>query len=110
MNIIIASPHFIVTEKLQEYTMEMAAKLSHLDSRLVKCDIILKIDNSSTNDNKVCEMIVVGDKKRLFATSRTQTFEESIANVIHELENQLRKQKVSPRHDGEKMEMDTDSK
>jgi putative sigma-54 modulation protein len=110
MKITIASPHFIVTEKLETYTMEMAAKLSHLDARLVRCDVLLKIDNSSTNDNKVCEMNVAGDKKKLFASSRSNTFEEAIANVIHELENQLRKQKVLPRRDGEKMEIDTDNK
>ncbi|HXB12980.1 MAG TPA: ribosome-associated translation inhibitor RaiA [Bacteroidia bacterium] len=109
MNIIIASPHFIVTEKLQAYTIEMADKLTHFDSHLIKCNVLLKIENSSTDDNKVCEMTATGDKKKLFASSRCTTFEEAVKNVVLELESQLRKQKVSARRDGEKMKMDSDT-
>jgi putative sigma-54 modulation protein len=107
MNIIIESPHVILTEQLQDYTMEKAGKLAHIDERLLKCEVLLKLDNSSTDDNKVCEMIVSGNKKRLFASSRNKTFEESVTQVIHELEKQLGEKKIAPRGSGEKIEMNT---
>jgi len=108
MKIIIESPHFTVDKQLQSYTMVKAAKLSHLDERLLKCEITLKLDHSSTDDNKVCEMKVSGDKRRLFASSRNKTFEESVAQVIHELEKQLGEKKIASRGSGEKIEMNTD--
>ena len=109
MKIIIESPHVILTEQLQEYTMEKAGKLGHIDERLLKCEITLKLDNSSTDDNKVCEMKVSGNKRRLFATSRNKTFEESVTQVIHELEKQLGEKKTAPRGSGEKIEMNADN-
>ncbi len=108
MKIIIASPHFTLSEELQQFTMDEAAKLAHLDQRLVMCSVLLKFEHSSTDDNKICEMNVTGDKKKLFASARSQSFEDAITHVIHEIENQLRKQKESPRHNGEKMQIDTD--
>jgi ribosomal subunit interface protein len=108
MKIIIASPHFTLSEQLQQFTMDEAAKLTHLDKNLVMCSVLLKLEHSTTNDNKICEMNVTGDKKKLFASARSESFEAAISNVIHELENQLRKQKESPRHGGEKIKIDTD--
>jgi len=109
MNIIIESPHVTLSEQLQEYIMEKAGKLAHIDEHLLKCEVTLKLDNSSTDDNKLCEMIVSGDKKRLFASSRNKTFEESVAHVVHELEKQLGERKKAPRGNGEKMEMNSDN-
>jgi putative sigma-54 modulation protein len=109
MNIIIESPHVTLSEKLQEYIVEKAGKLAHIDEHLLKCDVMLKLDGSTTDENKVCEMILSGDKKRLFASSRNKTFEESVAHVIHELEKQLGERKKAPRGNGEKIEMNSDN-
>jgi putative sigma-54 modulation protein len=108
MKIIIESPHIILTEQLQDYTMEKAGKLAQINGHLLKCEVLLKLDNSSTDDNKVCEMKVSGDKRRLFASSRNKTFEESVTQVIHELEKQLGERKLAPRGSGEKIEMNID--
>jgi putative sigma-54 modulation protein len=108
MKIIIESPHFTVDKQLQSYTMEKAAKLAQLDERLLKCEVLLKLDYSSTDDNKICEMVVSGDKKRLFASSKNKTFEESVAHVIHELAKQLGERKTAARGTGEKIEINTD--
>src|SRR5580692_5693727 len=108
MKIIIESPHITDNSLLQTYEMEKATKLAHIDERLVKCEVMLKLENSSTDDNKICEMSVVGDGKKLFASERSKTFEDAINRVVHALENQLRKQKITPRHSGKKIEMDND--
>jgi putative sigma-54 modulation protein len=108
MNTIIESPHIILTEQLQDYIMEKASKLAHIDEHLLKCEVTIKLDNSSTDDNKVCEMIVSGDKRRLFASSRSKTFEESVLQVVHALEKQIEEKKIAPRSNGKKIEMNTD--
>lgn len=108
MKIIIESPHFTVTHQLQSYTMEKAGKLVYLDERLMKCEVMLKLDKSDTDENKICEIKVSGDKKNLFASCRSLTFEDAINQVIHALEKQLRTQKISARHDGKKLEISSD--
>lgn len=105
MKIIIESPHFTVTEQLQNYTMEKVGKLAHMDERLMKCEVMLKLDKSDTDNNKICEIKVTGDKKNLFASCRRLTFEDAITHVIHALEKQLRTQKLTVRHDGKKLEI-----
>jgi putative sigma-54 modulation protein len=108
MKIIIESPHFTVNEQLQEYTMKKAGKLAHFDERLLKCEVLLKLDKSAKDDNKICEMKATGDKKSLFASSRSLTFEDAITDVVHALEKQLKKQKTTARRDGKKLEITND--
>ena len=108
MKIIIESPHFTVNEQLQAYTMKKVEKLAHFDERLIKCDVLLKLDKSAKDDNKICEIKATGDKKNLFAESRSLTFEDAITEVVHALEKQLKKQKTNARRDGKKLEMTSD--
>ena len=109
MKIIIESPQFTVNEQLQEYTIKKAGKLSHIDERLIKCEITLKLNNSDTDDNKICEIKVSGDQKNLFASGRNQTFEGAITEVIHAIEKQLKKEKVKARRDGRKIEIGSEA-
>jgi putative sigma-54 modulation protein len=108
MKIIIESPHFTVNEQLQHYVIKKVSKLAHFDERLIKSEVLLKLDNSGTDDNKVCEIRVNGDQKNLFASSRSIAFEDAITQVVHALEKQLRKQKVSARRDGKTIEINND--
>ena len=108
MKIIIESPHFTINEQLQSYTLEKVGKLAHFDEKLIKSEVMLKLDKAEADDNKICEIKVTGDKKNLFASRSSRTFEDAIIQVIHALEKQLRKQKVVARHDGEKLEINND--
>ena len=94
MQIIVASPHFTVSIGLNEYVIQKVKKLEHLNQRLIRCDVFLKLDKSGTDDNKVCEIKVSGSGKSIFAGSRGLTFEDSITQTVHAVEKQLRKQKT----------------
>jgi len=106
MEIIIESPHFTIDEQLQDYTMKKVGKLTHFDEMLLKSDVLLKLERSGTDDDKVCEIRVKTHHTDLFASSKNQTFEEAITQSVHALEKQLKKHKLQARRDGKKMDID----
>jgi len=109
METIIESPHFTVNTLLQEYILKKTSKLTKLDERLIKCHVLLKLDKSNIEENKVCEIKVDGPKKSLFASCQGLTFEDTITQTIHAIEKQLRTKKEKPRRDGKKLKMDEEN-
>ncbi len=108
MEIKIESPHFIVSSQLNDYVNEKVGKLERLNERLIRSEVCLKLDKSATDENKICEIRVVGPQKNLFASTRCMTFEDSIVETIHAIEKQLRKLKTKKEKGREKMQV-TDS-
>lgn len=108
MEIIIESPHFTVNELLQDYTIRKVGHLTHFNERLIKSEVLLKLDKSGTDDNKVCEIKVNAPQRNLFASSKGLTFEDAISQTVHALEKQLKKEKVKARRDSKKMEINSD--
>jgi putative sigma-54 modulation protein len=94
MEIRIESPHFKLAEQLNEYVNDKVIKLEHLNERLIRSEVCLKLDKSATTDNKICEIRVLSPGKDLFACKRNTTFEDAIAKTVHALEKQLRKKKT----------------
>jgi putative sigma-54 modulation protein len=109
MEIRIESPHFTVNELLQEYVNKKVAKLSHFNERIMWCNVLLRLDKSNTEENKVCEIKIHAPKEDLFATSRCTTFEDAVTETIHALEKQMRKKKTSWQKGKEKLDMETQS-
>src|SRR5580700_8870681 len=105
MEITIESPHFTVSSTLNEFIKAKAGKLEHLNERLILCEVCLKLDKSSTDDNKICEIKIIGPQINLFASERCMTFEDAISETIHALEKQLRKQKTKKEKGREKMQV-----
>ncbi len=106
MEIKIESPHFKVSKQLNQHIAEKVGKLEHLNERLIRSEVCLKLDKSSTDDNKVCEIKLVGPMKNLFASSRCMTFEDAITETMHALEKQLRKQKTKKEKGREKLHVE----
>ncbi len=109
METIIESPHFTVNDLLKEYILKKTKKLTKLDERLIKCHVLLKLDRSSTEENKICEIKADGPLKKLFASCQGLTFEDTITQTIHAIEKQLRAKKAKPRRDGKKLEIENES-
>lgn len=93
MEITIESPHFTISTPLNDYVINKVSKLEHLDERLIRSDVYLKLDKSSTDDNKICEIKITAPRKTIFASRRSLTFEDAITQTVHALEKQLRKRK-----------------
>lgn len=93
MNINIQSPHLKITPELNDFVIDKVSKFTNFYNNIVSCDVILKIENSSTDDNKVCEIRLAVPGNDLFAEKQTTTFEESVASAVTILEKQLQKKK-----------------
>jgi len=103
MNIIIESPHFTVNSLLEEYVTKKVSKLSHYNERILKAEVLLKLDTSDTEDNKICEIKVTAPGKNMFAECKCSTFEDAISDVTRSLEKQLKKQKAKFHQGTEKL-------
>ena len=106
MEITIESPHFTVSQQLNEFVKSKAQKLEHLHERLILCEVRLKLDKSSTDDNKICEIKILGPQIDLFASYHCITFEDAITETIHALEKQLRKEKTKKEKGRDKIEVE----
>jgi ribosomal subunit interface protein len=95
MEVIVESPHFIVNPSLEVYVRKKINKLNHFNNRLLRARVILKLDKSDTECNKVCELTLVAPRKNLFAIHNAITFEDAIIESVRSIESQLKKQKTS---------------
>ena len=94
MEISIQSPHFTTNDHLTDFVTKKVNSLSHLNSRIMKSEVCLKLDKSDTAENKVCEIKLVIPGNDLFAKRQCHTFEEAITKVVDALQEQVRKHKV----------------
>lgn len=106
MEIKIESPHFKLSQQLNVFVNEKVGKLEHLNERLIISEVCLKLDKSSTDDNKICEIKVLGPRIDLFASERSTTFENAVTSTIHALEKQLRKSKTRKEKGKDKMKIE----
>ncbi len=67
MTINTQSVHFDADTKLLEFVNERVNKLSSIYENIVDVDVILRLDKSSTNDNKIAEIKLRVKGSELFA-------------------------------------------
>jgi putative sigma-54 modulation protein len=106
MEIKIESPHFTVSRELNDFINAKVGKLEHLNERLIVSEVCLKLDKSSTDGNKICEIKVLGPQIDLFASQRNTTFEDAVTETVHALEMQLKKAKTKREKGRDKMEIE----
>lgn len=93
MTINTQSVHFDADNKLLGFVNERVSKLSSIYENIVDADVILRLDKSSTNDNKIAEIKIRVKGSELFAKKQCLSFEEAIDNSIDALKTQLKKYK-----------------
>lgn len=89
MKIIIQTPDFKATRKLEKFVNSHLTKLILLHDRIIEARVCLRVDTSDTNENKVCEIKLVIPGNDLFAAKQTETFEQSILKTIDALKHQI---------------------
>ena len=89
----IQSVHFDADKKLIDFATEKANKLTLLFDGLISCDIILRLDKASTNENKVAEIKFQAKGQELFSKKQSLSFEESIDLACEALKTQIKKHK-----------------
>jgi putative sigma-54 modulation protein len=93
MHINIQSLHFKASEPLQTFIRNKVEKLAHINNEIISGDIVLKLDNSDVNENKVCEIQIHIPGNNLFAKRQSSSFEEATNETVNALEEQLKKRK-----------------
>lgn len=93
MNININSVHFKTDVKLDNFIEKKLQKLSGLHEGVMGSDVILRVDNSETRDNKVAEIKLMLRGEELFAKKQSKTFEEATDMAVAALKKQIEKHK-----------------
>lgn len=93
MNIQIQSIHFDADKKLLDFVEEKVSKLGKFYDGIIGCEVFLKLENSSTAENKVAEIKVQIKGNDLFVKKQCKSFEEAIDLGSEALSSQIKKYK-----------------
>ena len=93
MKINIQSPGFKVNQQLNLFIQEKAEKLFNYYSDLISIEISLKISNSDTKENKVCEIRLVIPGNDILASAQCKTFEEAVLSVVETTKTRIKRKK-----------------
>ncbi len=94
MNIRIQSIGFTVKEKLTGFIKEKTEKLFRTYHNIISCEVVLKTDESDTNENKICDIRLIIPGNDLLARGQCKTFEEAAMQAIEALQKQIEKRKT----------------
>jgi len=93
MKINIQSLHFTPHAELNNFVLDKVTKLEKFDHNILSGDVCLKLEKSSTTDNKVCEIKLEIPGNDLFAKKQSKTFEEATVLAVDALQHQIEKLK-----------------
>ncbi|MDR2836199.1 MAG: ribosome-associated translation inhibitor RaiA [Bacteroidales bacterium] len=98
MEINVKSLHFDADKKLVEFINNKVGKLSQVADNIIEVDVVLKLEKSDVNENKIAEISVNIPKiTGIFAKRNAKTFEEAVDLSCEALKTQLKKEKGKQR-------------
>ena len=98
MNIKIQSVKFDADKKLIDYIEAKVGKLTQVADDILTAEVILRIDNSEKNENKIAEVSIdIPHGTDIFARKQSKSFEESVDDATAALRRQLKKFKEKQR-------------
>jgi putative sigma-54 modulation protein len=89
----IQSVHFDADKKLLDFATEKVNKLTTYFEGIISCDIIMRLDKSSTSDNKLVEIKLLMKGNELFSKKQAASFEEAVDLTCEALKTQIKKYK-----------------
>jgi putative sigma-54 modulation protein len=89
----IQSVHFDADKKLIDFINEKVSKLTQFHDAIIGSDVILRVENASTQDNKAAEIKLHLKGSHLFAKKQCTTFEEAVDTAVDALRTQIQKHK-----------------
>ena len=93
MKVSISSLHFKADSKLEDFIQEKVSKFPAIFDGVLGCDVTLRLDTATNNENKIAEIRVVIPGNDLFAKKQAKTFEEAVDNVVDALKRQIKRRK-----------------
>ncbi|MFN5183286.1 MAG: ribosome hibernation-promoting factor, HPF/YfiA family [Bacteroidota bacterium] len=89
----IQSVRFDADKKLVAFIEERIQKLDTFYEGIIGSEVILKLEKSDDNANKLAEIKIKISGNELFAKKQCASFEEAVDTAIDALKTQLKKQK-----------------
>jgi len=89
MNVKINSVHFRVDKKLEDFIREKLQKMPNLFDGVFDSEVILKLENSENQENKIVEIRLMIRGYDLFAKKHSASFEQAIDLAVEALRKQL---------------------
>lgn len=93
MTINITSVHFKADQKLEAFISSKLEKLSKHFQEIIGAEVVLKLDNTETPENKITEIRLLIKGNDLFASKQSKSFEEAADEAIDALKKQIEKYK-----------------
>ena len=97
MNIKIQSLKFDADTKLIDFVETKLNKLNQYYDSIIGAEVILKLDKSGDNDNKVADIKILIPGNDLFSKKQAKSFEEATDMATEALRRQLKKTKEKQR-------------
>ncbi|MCB9185707.1 MAG: ribosome-associated translation inhibitor RaiA [Flavobacteriales bacterium] len=93
MRVKIQSIHFDADKKLLNFVENKVGKLNTFSNNIIDSEVYLRLDKSSTHENKIAEIKLFVPGNDLFAKRQCKSFEEATDLAVEALRRQLKKQK-----------------
>ena len=93
MKVNITSVHFKTDRKLENFIERKINKLSGMIEGVMGSEVILKLDNSETRENKVAEIKLLIKGYDLYAKKQCKTFEQATDTAVDALKKQVERYK-----------------
>lgn len=87
------SVNFNIDQKLANFIQKRMDKLDHFYDRVVYSDVYLKVQKTSTKENKIAEVKVHVPGDEFVVTKQCKTFEEAVDSAANSLERVLLRRK-----------------
>jgi putative sigma-54 modulation protein len=98
MKVKIQSIHFDADVKLTRFIEEKVGKLTTFSNQIISSEVYLRLDKSTTSENKIVEVKLLVPGSDLFAKRQCRTFEEAADQAVEALRAQLQKRKEKVAH------------
>ncbi|TNF25116.1 MAG: ribosome-associated translation inhibitor RaiA [Bacteroidetes bacterium] len=93
MKVKIQSIHFDADVKLLNFIENKVGKLNTYSNAIIDSEVFLRLDKSSSHENKIAEIKLLVPGNDLFAKRQCKTFEEATDLAVEALRRQLKRQK-----------------
>lgn len=97
MNVNAQSVNFNADRKLLEFVQNRMDKLETFYDNVISSDVYLKVENTSSKENKVVEIKLNVPKDKFVVKKQCKSFEEAVDSACGSLERKLKKLKEMQR-------------
>lgn len=84
---------FTAKQELKDFVDEKVSKLSRYDDKIISADVTLLLEETSSPENKTCEIRLIVPGNDDFVKKTAPTFEEAILTCVVTLQTVLQRKK-----------------